>query len=125
MMYVVIVTLTPRRTGQATITAMYMAADIQRGRARRTRQIVLSDRSMMSIIHTATTSTVAAPTQVRRLALRANSGIYSVMMVRAISGARFRRRKTLIFVITAPKKGVDASSATAMANTGVIARSDV
>ena len=80
---------------------------------------------MMSIIQTATMKTPATPAAVRRRALCANSSIYTLVIVSAMSGRRFMRRKSLIFAITSPKKGVVERSATTIVKIGTSARSVV
>ena len=80
---------------------------------------------MMSIIHTASTKTTAMPSEVRRAACAANSSMYTVMIMPAISGSRFMSRKILMLDITSSKKGAEESTATATANIGTSARSVV
>src|SRR5436190_849887 len=76
---------------------------------------------MVSISATAVTNRKPRPSKVRRRALWANSPMYTVMILPAISGARFSSRKTLSCPIMSPKSGVRDSSATAIANVGTIA----
>src|SRR6185369_5560613 len=87
--------------------------------------MALNERSMVSI---STVAVIIRNTRlyvVRRRALCANCGMYSVMMRPAISGARFTSRKIFNCTIASRKNPAEDSNATAIANTGVIASSDV